>query len=125
MRKGKMVAQGAHAAMFAVLYGHGTEEAEADIEPEESESASEAKLAHQADLVQQWLETGMTKICVQCDSEEELLALTEKAKAAGLITGLIRDAGRTEFNGPTYTCVAIGPAEDHLIDAITGGMRLL
>lgn len=39
---------------------------------------------------------------------------------------LIQDHGLTEFGGvPTYTAVAIGPAEDVVIDRITGELSLL
>lgn len=107
MRKGKMIAQGAHAAIDALLFGSG-------------DSPSEIE-----ERCQKWLETGMTKICVRCNSEEELMDIRDKAKAFGLAVGLIRDAGHTEFNEPTYTCLAIGPNEAEEIDKITGTLELL
>ena len=73
-----------------------------------------------------WRKTGRTKIVVQAGSEEELLALYQKAKEAGLQVHLVQDAGRTEFNGvPTYTSFAVGPDESEAIDKITGQLRLL
>jgi PTH2 family peptidyl-tRNA hydrolase len=112
MRKGKMVAQGAHASMRAIL-----------------------QLAHRVgnDLIipmdartEPWLCGRFKKICVSVSSEAELLAVHEKAQAAGLVTALIQDAGLTEFGGvPTFTAVAVGPDEEAKVDAVTGGLPLL
>ena len=72
-----------------------------------------------------WLETGMAKIVLVCASEAELMALAARADAAGLPTGLVRDAGRTVLASGTATCVGIGPAEAAEIDKITGSLSLL
>lgn len=102
MRKGKMIAQGAHASMKALL----------------------ENMDHPS--VKAWLSQAFAKIAVSVDSEEELLAVMEKARSAGLITALITDAGRTEFNGvPTNTCIAIGPATNEALYPITGHLKLL
>src|SRR5262245_38730465 len=95
MRKGKMIAQGAHASLRAIL-----------------------KLGHRDGAVfviplderlEPWLLGRFKKICVSVSSEADLLAVHERAQAAGLITSLIQDAGLTEFGGvPTYTSVAVG-----------------
>lgn len=76
--------------------------------------------------VGRWFATGMKKICVRADSEEQLLGLHKAAQEAGLRSYLITDAGRTEFHGvPTVTCLAIGPNEDSDVDKVTGGLTLL
>ncbi|MDB4330257.1 aminoacyl-tRNA hydrolase [bacterium] len=81
-------------------------------------------LTHKA--LRSWLTTRFTKICVYVDSEQDLLLLYNKAKSAGLLCSLIKDAGLTEFGGvPTYTVVAIGPDVDEKINEITGGLPLL
>lgn len=77
------------------------------------------------DNVNDWLGDGMSKVVVACNSEAELLQLTSKAKELGLSTALIQDAGLTQVDEGTYTCVAIGPDEDHLVDEITGHLKLL
>lgn len=67
-----------------------------------------------------WVNGMFTKIVLGVDTEEELLAVHEAAKAAGLPTALIQDMGATEFGGvPTFTTVAIGPADAIEIDKIT------
>jgi PTH2 family peptidyl-tRNA hydrolase len=109
MRKGKMIAQGAHASiMFLVrrLY--------------------DADAGAKDNAIQEWLNHGMTKICVWADSEAELLEIAQKAEDAALTVNVITDAGHTEFAGiPTKTCLAIGPDEDEKINAITGHLKLL
>lgn len=73
-----------------------------------------------------WLSGGLkTKIVLEVNSEEELLALDQAAKAAGLSSHLIQDAGLTVFNGvPTYTCLAIGPDFVDKIKPITDKLKL-
>ena len=82
MRKGKMVAQGAHASVKATVDNIDSK------------------------LVKKWLASGMKKICVSCKDEDELRALHNAALQAGLICSIILDAGHTEFDKPTLTAVA-------------------
>jgi len=105
MRKGKMIAQGAHASLNAFMNAlHG----------------------HQHDLARNWHENMATKICVGVPSEQELLAVYQRAKDANIPCSIITDAGKTEFNGvPTKTAVAIGPFRADEIDKITGTLTLL
>jgi len=117
MRKGKMVAQGAHASM-AVLLNEGFIE-----EWERGERQYRIRLSEEMEA---WISGIFTKICVSVDSEEELLNIHKQAEDAGLLCSLIQDAGLTEFDGvPTYTAVAIGPADSEDIDKITGELKLL
>ena len=117
MRRGKMVAQGAHASL-AVFSQHMRVD-------EDEEGTLVASFPLTAEAVA-WFNTGFKKICVSVDSEAELLSLFERAKAAGLPCALIRDNGLTEFAGvPTYTAVAIGPAPESSIDPLTRHLPLL
>ena len=62
---------------------------------------------------------------VKVGSEEELLAVYEKAVQAGVMVHLITDGGLTGFGGvPTRTCLAIGPDYDDRIDPVTGDLEL-
>lgn len=123
VRTGKLIAQGAHASMKAVL----------DIfkeEPNETSQQSEGNVRLELSLdadtsLHHWLMDKFTKVCVKIDSEEALLALYEKAKASGLPCALILDAGLTEFDKPTYTCMSVGPGWSDEVDAVTGGLSLL
>lgn len=115
MRKGKMIAQGAHASMKIffdrmIPFVMGGDVRGLSIN----------------DDFREWIDGQFTKIVVSCDSEEELFNIERLAEDARLPCALIQDAGRTEFDGvPTYTCLAIGPAKAEKIDEITGELKLL
>ena len=118
MRKGKMIAQGAHASMAAILKGRS-----ASLE---AEAGANRVVIETTPDMQAWLDGRFTKIAVSVDSEEELVAVYERAVAAGVPCALIRDAGKTEFGGqPTLTACAVGPAQPEDVDPITGGLKLL
>src|SRR4028118_1734658 len=62
----------------------------------------------------------------QPGSKEELLAVVEKAREAGVLGQLCVDAGRTEFHGvPTPTCCSVGPDFPGRTAPITGHPRPL
>lgn len=112
MRRGKEIAQGAHASMAVLLDGM-------RLQPDGS-----ARLPLWPEA-RHWLTEAFTKVTVKVNSEEELLAVHTAAKAASLPCALIQDAGRTEFKGvPTYTAVAVGPATSEQLDPITGALKL-
>ena len=48
------------------------------------------------------------------------MIIYEKAKELGLPTELVIDSGLTEWEGPTKTCISIGPTDAKLIDEVTG-----
>ncbi len=107
MRKGKMVAQGAHASMAVIL-------------------EEQLKLHYPTPAIADWLSGSFTKICVSVDSEDELVQLYTEAKARNIPCSLIKDSGFTEFNGvPTLTAVAIGPEYPEVIDPLTKHLKLL
>lgn len=112
-RKGKYIAQGAHAALKAVL----------DLGVFVEDEVVVYFEGH--DALRDWVKGQFTKICTYVETEEELLDVYNKAKEKGLICSLITDAGHTEFNGvPTITCCAIGPAWSDELEEITGHLQL-
>jgi PTH2 family peptidyl-tRNA hydrolase len=116
MRKGKMVAQGAHASMAAILH---------QGEAVTIEGRRFFMIAMDSDM-EDWLTGSFKKITVGCPDEESLKSLYAKAIERGLHASLILDSGLTEFGGvPTYTAVAIGPNKPELIDPLTGLLPLL
>ena len=62
---------------------------------------------------------------MRCPDEPALHALQADARAAGLTTALVRDAGRTELAAGTITCLGIGPASEAELDRLTGNLPLL
>lgn len=109
MRRGKEIAQGSHACMKDLLAKFVAGKTIADLDAAE----------------QQYYLGIFIKICVSVNSEAELLAIYDAAKAAGLRVHLIEDNGLTEFHGVfTKTCLAIGPHFDEEIDPITRHLPL-
>jgi len=109
MRKGKMVAQGAHASMKATL----------------------DNLQH--DYVIEWLDGLFTKICVSVNNYQEfrdlhhaILDYNDNCQMGEEVPySLIVDSGLTEFNHiPTSTAIAVGPAPDEIVDMFTGSLKL-
>ena len=100
MRRGKEIAQGAHASLGAVLE-HATAE---DIDA--------------------WMSTGNKKVVCKVQSERDLLLIEHQAREAGLPVYLVRDAGATAVAANTATALAIGPAPETMVDRITGELEL-
>lgn len=116
MRRGKEIAQGAHASMMFLSKLVQEHLRKSILVP------SEICLS---DAQAEWINGRFTKICLQVPDEVALLAIAEEAKKAGLDCHVVTDAGLTEFDGvPTNTCLAIGPDEAEKIDAVTGKLSL-
>jgi len=114
MRKGKIAAQCAHAAMKVLL--------DRDLNSDYPDHL----VIDISDIDPDWLFGLFTKVCVAVDSEAELLEAVKKAETAGIPHALITDSGKTEFGGvPTHTVAAIGPASDEVLAPITGHLKLL
>ena len=112
MRKGKIAAQVAHAAMKFLVDGY---------DPHSSTMTTSLTPPQVA-----WLTGAFAKVVVYVESEQELLDLIEKGKRAAIDVRTITDAGRTEFHGvPTLTCAAFGPADVSKLDHVTGHLKLL
>jgi PTH2 family peptidyl-tRNA hydrolase len=110
MRRGKQIAQGAHASMSFIC--------------RRLQEAGSVSLDGLTDVHRAWLTGAFAKVCCRVDSEEELMQIHDKAVEAGLEVHLITDSGRTEFHGqPTRTCLAIGPDEADKIDAISNAHK--
>ena len=105
MRRGKEIAQGAHASLASVY---------------KIEDSNKDALYYKA-----WKEHSFAKICTTVDSERDLLEVINRCDYLGIPAVLITDSGRTEFNGePTNTCIGIGPYWSFEIDQVTSHLRL-
>lgn len=102
MGKGKIAAQVGHASVKAAL------------------QAAE----HHPDEMAAWMASGQQKVVLK-GGASDLESMLEAAKRSHLPTCSIRDAGRTQIPAGSLTVVAIGPAEETEIDAITGALKLL
>lgn len=113
MPKGKLAAQVAHASMMFLLkrfFDNGD---------------GERGILLDWNGFEWYTKSGMCKVVLKAESLEQLKKLHDEARIAGLEAQFVCDAGRTTFNEPTITCLAIGPGSDDAVDAVTGVLRLL
>lgn len=99
MGEGKLAAQVAHASLQAY---------------EEADRSQQTE----------WKGGGQKKIVLRADSEPQLFELTDKARVEGLPHAIIRDAGHTQLEPGTATALAVGPAAESAVDAVTGDLDL-
>jgi len=115
MRRGKEIAQGAHASMKWLT---------SRIQQPNTLDPSH----HDMNLMPVehiWVKGSFKKVCLYVNSEEELLEIHKSAQDIGLLSYLVTDKGLTEFGGvPTNTCIGIGPDFADKIDRITGHLKL-
>ncbi|MFH1470152.1 MAG: peptidyl-tRNA hydrolase Pth2 [Candidatus Micrarchaeota archaeon] len=77
-----------------------------------------------SETVEEWERKGQKKVVVKVSSEQEMLELYERAKRT-VPCALIRDAGLTQIEPGTLTCIAIGPWDEELVDRFTKNLKLL
>lgn len=120
MSPGKLAAQVAHASMGALLKS-------LELDLREFKGKSSVGIYANLDSSQpafDFLTGSFTKVVLQVESEAELQQIYEEALESGIVAANIVDEGRTELNGPTFTCVGLGPEESSKLDAVTGHLRL-
>ncbi len=103
MSKGKTSAQVAHASVSAMMETR----------------------KKKPDWVSSWFMEGQKKVILKVASLEELLEVKKKSELEHIPNSLISDAGLTELEPGTTTCLGIGPAPIGLIDRVSGELRLL
>jgi len=99
MGEGKLAAQVAHASLSAY-----------------EETGTKAR--------KEWKGGGQKKVVLKADGEDQLFELAEKARAEGLPHAVVRDAGHTQLDPGTVTALAVGPADEELVDKVTGDLSL-
>ena len=102
MGKGKIAAQASHACL---------------------EAYEKTKQQH-PEWIDAWKSGGQGKIVLKVKSKEELIDLFQRAKRT-LPTALIKDAGHTQIEPGSETCIAIGPAPEAEINKFTKDLKLL
>jgi len=72
----------------------------------------------------EWKGSGQTKVVLQVNGESALFELAEKADVEGVPSAVVRDAGHTQLEPGTVTTLAVGPAPEDRVDAVTGDLAL-
>lgn len=103
MTKGKIAAQVAHAAVNCAF-------------------ASKKKDSANFNA---WYDSGQAKVVLKVDSERELFEFKAVAEAIGITCSIITDAGRTQIEPGSITCLGIGPEKASVLDKITGDLKML
>ncbi len=103
MGKGKLAAQVGHASVRAAL-----------------DAKSSDPRTFKA-----WERSGQAKVVVKVKGIDELEEIERKARDAKLRTNRVSDAGRTQLDPGTTTCLAVGPDDEGRLDAVTGHLKLL
>jgi PTH2 family peptidyl-tRNA hydrolase len=115
MRRGKEIAQGAHASMAFLA-----RRVARALRDESDGADSAADLAFWPEA-RAWLLGHFTKVVLQAPDLDTLRRVEAEALARGLEVNVITDRGLTEFGGtPTVTGLAVGPNRADAIDAVTG-----
>jgi PTH2 family peptidyl-tRNA hydrolase len=99
MGRGKLAAQVAHAALSAY---------------EDTDERTRKR----------WKGEGQKKVVLKASGESELFRLADEAERLGLPNAIVRDAGHTQLDPGTVTCLAVGPGDEAEIDRVTGDLSL-
>jgi len=119
MSVGKTASQVAHASMKAIFQL-------GDISPNEDSQDVFTLWVDRNTALESWFFGPFTKVVLYVESEKELMELYQKVQNDGLNVSVIKDCGKTEFDGvSTFTCIAIGPDYSSVIDKYTGNLKLL
>jgi len=103
MGKGKLAVQVAHAAV----------------------SSAESARINRKTWFDAWFGENQAKICVKVDNEKALRVLKGRLDEMGIPNSLIQDAGLTQLEPGTTTCLGIGPLPSETADRYTGELKLL
>ena len=73
----------------------------------------------------EWTEFGQEKVVLKVSSLSELEGVKKHAASLGLPWSEVTDAGHTQIEPGTVTCISIGPAPEEIIDKVTKDLKLL
>ena len=72
-----------------------------------------------------WVSSGQEKVVVKVSSLEQLEQVKRDAISHDLPYSEVTDAGHTQIEPGTVTCISIGPAPEITIDKVTRDLKLL
>lgn len=75
-------------------------------------------------VMNHWVMTGEKVVTLGVETDEQMQALIDGARALSLNVYVCHDEGRTEVEPGSRTVVAIGPHPETVIDPVTGTLKL-
>jgi PTH2 family peptidyl-tRNA hydrolase len=72
-----------------------------------------------------WKGSGQKKVVLKASGEKQLFELADRAEREGLAHAIVRDAGHTQLEPGTVTCLGVGPGPEEAVDRVTGDLKLL
>ena len=103
MSKGKTAAQACHAAVSCAL----------------------AAKKNRPKEFSEWDSIGQKITVLKVATKQELFEFKAIADRHGITNAVVSDAGRTEVEPGTITCLGIGPEKQSILDRITGDLSML
>ena len=85
----------------------------------------EAALQVEKEILEKWRKEGAKKVVLKVKDLKELERIEKKLREKKIKYVKISDAGLTQLEKGTITCIGIGPIEEKVIDKITGRLKLL
>ena len=79
----------------------------------------------QPELVEEWMDGNQVKIVLAIDSMNELSSVGAMADKNNVPYRYVHDAGKTEVDPSTLTCMAVGIAPRNRLQKITSGWKAL
>jgi PTH2 family peptidyl-tRNA hydrolase len=73
----------------------------------------------------EWIDYGQEKIVLKVSSLSELDDVKKHAISLDLPWSEVTDAGHTQIEPGTVTCISIGPAPEAVVDKVTQKLKLL
>jgi len=95
------------------------------ISAQVAHASTEAAFKSDEEKIKTWRKEGMKKIVLRVESEEDLLNMEKLANKFKLVNTLIRDAGKTQLDPGTITCLGIGPDKEENINKVSGKLKVL
>jgi len=90
-----------------------------------SHASVESAFKSDSEMVVAWRRQGMKKAVLKVADRKALFNYKKLAEKAGLVTVVIRDAGKTFLKPGTVTCIGLGPDEEEKIDKVTGKLGMV
>jgi len=76
------------------------------------------------DTFDKWTTNGQPIIVLKVGTEREMFEFKAIADSQNINNSVVCDAGRTQIEPGTYTCLGIGPAAASVLDKITGELKM-